>query len=739
MISTEILMSIGSGIGMIQEEEAAKAAAAAEKKKLKEEREFQLLIKNAELDQKNFEATLEDTRERDEFTAEALEKSNLAKNNANLAIERNKALGWNLIEGTNTPDPNAKQPVANFYTAADASWQKLMTVPPIKPDKTDPVVNDAFSVPVRQAGFKSKDVAAVLSVPSISSEDITKKAKNNNVTISDFSSYLVLNKGDSEEARLTKTLAWGIENADDIFRLRDNNDRKPYNDLVQTVNTLWTELGKTKTGALQTVGGKSGDQVRVPLINYMMNNVQDLEPLLKDDDFVEDTILKSLANELGLTPDDVRRQAGVSSTIVSEVDVDGTIPSPVGAISGGLSWAQGDDQTVSADVDDIIGDMATSMRSKNKVDLYGELDDLSQQNSKLIIEGVQESREYYSKPENRPLQAKQSGGGFTLKRTALNADSSKLDQALNLYAADPEMQFALAKASLGDTVTTGFAGVPQGTAYADQVAQEVLKEQREILFKGGASARQIQSRVGQLITLIEDYDQTGGVSGSLATFKVGIKDQAKKILGTFDDRFFASNFDEATGQDLEARQQFLKDRKETLSLLESSDQELSEAQQATLFRALTQALLYDVASMLQGGDFRNISDYDVRLARDAMGGLGTTFGSARNSLATLRSLEYEASRKLMFIREFSSGDVNNVVAASKLWYGAGYDSPEAASGRVSYFVETRVTRTKRPVIFTPQTEATRGVESFESQDVGGGVVYQDPKTGETILDLTTPK
>lgn len=70
--------------------------------------------------------------------------------------------------------------------------------------------------------------------------------------------------------------------------------------------------------------------------------------------------------------------------------------------------------------------------------------------------------------------------------------------------------------------------------------------------------------------------------------------------------------------------------------------------------------------MLQGGDFRNISDYDIRMAGSRIGNLMDLINNPKTARPVLEQLREQAQFQLEVTQAFTRGNIYDVAAASLL-------------------------------------------------------------------------
>jgi len=282
--------------------------------------------------------------------------------------------------------------------------------------------------------------------------------------------------------------------------------------------------------------------------------------------------------------------------------------------------------------------------------------DLGAQKGQLLYKTLAEAQQYYSKPENEIVQYNQGRLRFVESNLTAAPFYNKIGTVMSSLDRQPDLKFAFAKAILGEDVINTLPGFQAGGNInrAKLIAQEILPNEKGQAGHSAAatSGERLSTTMTSLIDLIEKEEVYAGVSGGVLIFADGFVAQATNILNQIQ----PSISDNMSPESRESVEEFLRLRDEV-------NRQGKNVSAEVMFRALSRAALYDVASMLQGGDFRNISDYDVKLAGDRLGGIFDNFTNLREALPTLRHLR-DDSRELMLInRAFAIGEMDEVAAA----------------------------------------------------------------------------
>jgi len=195
------------------------------------------------------------------------------------------------------------------------------------------------------------------------------------------------------------------------------------------------------------------------------------------------------------------------------------------------------------------------------------------------------------------------------------------------------------------------------------ISQNVTKEDIQDHANRSRAATNIINQVDLLTDLITKHGVKGGLSAEVLMTVPGMMNQFEAILDAVDLKPFSDDYRPLNPQlDMEARRDFNNLRADVKRGLRSGNVDAEK-----LYKAVSRALMYSVASMLQGGDFRNISDYDVRLAGERMGGIMGMMVDLETSLPTLAQLREEAAFMKTVSDGFATGDMGDIAAAAYLF------------------------------------------------------------------------
>jgi len=282
--------------------------------------------------------------------------------------------------------------------------------------------------------------------------------------------------------------------------------------------------------------------------------------------------------------------------------------------------------------------------------------DLGAQKGELLFRTLEEAQQYYSQPENELVQYNQGRLKFVSSNLTSAPFYNKIGTVMSSFDRQPDLKFAFAKALLGEQVINTIPGLQAGGNIdrAQLLAQEISPNEKGRAGHQAAanSGERLSTTMTSLIDLIEKEEVYAGVSGGVLIFADGFVAQATNILNQIQPNIT----DSMSPESRESAEEFLRLRDEIRKKGKNVSAEV-------MFRALSRAALYDVASMLQGGDFRNISDYDVKLAGDRLGGIFDNFTNLREALPTLRHLRDDSRELMLLNRAYASGTMSEVAAA----------------------------------------------------------------------------
>ena len=415
-------------------------------------------------------------------------------------------------------------------------------------------------------------------------------------------------------------------------------------DLDKVIDFLGTnllaEIEKTKK---EGKGDLKGTYFR-PVTSFLSI---DLFPnLYKNQKFLKEIVLPSLSTA---GQSELMRELNIPTNNPVEVDAEGGVTISTDPFNG-LSWAKNDEGDFNADFVKVMSEgAANSDLSQER--LYKILNGLSENQARKFFNTMKQTQAFIKTEGNAPVSYDMQGmptfNPNALLGTQLGDDIRK---ALSPFKTNPKLLISMTQAFFGEDAVEGFAGRTAGQDPSGLITKALNVKPGSIGQMITATDAIIKD-ADSLITLVEEYDAKGGLSGQLKTTFEGFKAQSLEILNSFTSTFSGREMNDNLRANIE--------------LIESTKAELAndEVNVEKLVQALQTSLLYNVASMLQGGDFRNISDYDVRLAQGRIGSLTNMFNDPESSLAVLRQLKAEAEFRKTINETYRGNNYEKTAAA----------------------------------------------------------------------------
>lgn len=418
--------------------------------------------------------------------------------------------------------------------------------------------------------------------------------------------------------------------------------------------TLWTNTWDTFSETSAVRQTTEDGIVRVEtILNYIPEEYRDV--LVRSPEFMDKVVMPTVSQSLGITKDQVFAELGLPAGGPADINEEGQIEVDVTEYAN-LSWAV-DKKTggYSGDFQTKMADIASSAGLTNS-DAYRLINKLGTTKSQRFLNNFTAAREWFAK--NEP---------FVVENNMVRLDGSRMAPpnvdvgAMLANFADPSDRMKMAKAILGKDVIEGIPGITEGGKISarQRISQDVMRKDIVDISKMEASATNIISDTSSLITLIDSKMVEGGLAGVVKTKGNALVSQAEKIMRRIN--FAALPTEGVSSADLDARRQAQASIQDALA-----DISKGEIAAEKLYNALTSSLMYGVASMLQGGDFRNISDQDIVLAGGRIGNLMDLLNDPETARPVLEQLREQAQFQLETTQAFVRGNIQDIAAATLL-------------------------------------------------------------------------
>lgn len=379
------------------------------------------------------------------------------------------------------------------------------------------------------------------------------------------------------------------------------------------------------------------------------------EILTRSPEFMDRVVMPTISQSLGITKNQVFADLGLPLGGPADINEEGQVEVDTTEYPH-LSWAV--DQQTSAYTGDFqtkMADIASSAGLTNS-DAYKIINGLGTKKAQTFLNDFTTAREWFVK--NEP---------FVVENNMVRLDGSRMmppnvdvGKMLANFT-NPADRMKMAKAILGTDVIEGIPGVTEGgkVSARQAIAQDVTRKDITDLAKMETSSTAIITDTTSLIELIDSKMVEGGLAGVVKTKGNALISQAEKIMKRIN--FSALPSEGMSSADLAVR-------REQRELIESAITDISKGEIAAekLYNALTSSLMYGVASMLQGGDFRNISDQDIVLAGGRMGSLMDLINDPETARPVLEQLREQAQFQLETTQAFVRGNVQDIAAATLL-------------------------------------------------------------------------
>lgn len=447
--------------------------------------------------------------------------------------------------------------------------------------------------------------------------------------------------------------------ADAIKLKEETGDEKPLNDLIRMTKTYWGQYTATV------------DPYELDEKTAILPSITEFDPRFgsdailggsKDRTFFDQAVYPTFDSSL-YSVEQAYTKLGLprGTPVDTVVGPDGTprrFEVPVENFTNLNSWAVENDE-FRGDVADTVYEISRLSEGKMKPsDVLRMFDGMGPQKSKETFDLIREAQTYFLNPENEIIQY--SDGILSVDERKLTTAPfyNKMGALLTQYDDEPDAKMALAKAIMGEDVINKLPGKKKkgDVNRAQQVALQQLPSEKGVIGmqNRAESGYRLSDTLTQLVSLIENEDVVAGVAGGFLIKSDAFFTQGAALIDAIN----------PVAPPLGASEEEVQAYNEFMDLKRTVQSQGRRINAEVFFRALSRAALYDVASMLQGGDFRNISDYDVRLAGDRLGGIFDNLANLKAALPALRQLRDDSREVALINDNFATGSMADVAAAT---------------------------------------------------------------------------
>jgi hypothetical protein len=423
-----------------------------------------------------------------------------------------------------------------------------------------------------------------------------------------------------------------------------------YDRLITLWNNTWNSYKETNEARQTTEDGI----VRVDtILSFIPEENRDV--LLQDPTFVDRVIMPTIDESFKVSRDQVLAELGLPMGGPADIDEDGKLEVDTNSYPH-LSWAI-DPKTnaYTGDFQQRIQEISTSA-GITQSETFQMLDGLGARKSQDFLTNFTAARKWFAK--NEPFVVRNNM--VTIEGSRMAPPGVDVGRMLQMFDS-PKDRMQVAKAILGPDVIDGIPGVTEGGKITamQALSQSALGKDIRDIAKMESSSTAIITDTTSLIELIDSGMVEGGLAGVIKTKGSAVVTQAEKIMRRLDFTSLPTNGVSVSDLEIRSEQQ---------ALVQDALGDISKGEIAAekLYNALTASLMYGVASMLQGGDFRNISDQDIVLAGGRMGNLMDLLNNPETARPVLEQLREQAQFQLELTQAFVRGDVSDVAAATLL-------------------------------------------------------------------------
>lgn len=498
-------------------------------------------------------------------------------------------------------------------------------------------------------------------------------------------------------------------NLEKFIDLADKGNPEPLNKAIKDVQMFWRNYSTSEQA-----------RMKIDENAYAVQTIFDYDPqymselAAKSPQFFNEVVLPTISDAIDMSANEIRAMHNLPLNGPVDVDPETLRVTVSTEEYNSLGWAV-DGEGYSGDFKSVVMDISESSGMPQS-EVFQTFNALGTEGSQALFTEYKEAQKWYA--ENTPYLVQD--GQLTLNTANLippNAD--RINNVLANFDEDPDKKHALLKSMFSNNLVNKLPGkIRGGKSVAQQlISNNITGDDTQDHVNRTRAATNIINQVDLLANLVEEYGVKGGISAEVMMTVPGLLNQFEAILDSVNLTPFGGDYTPLNPQlDMESRREFEELRAAAKESVRSGNVDAEK-----MYKAVSRALMYNVASMLQGGDFRNISDYDVRLAGERMAGIMGMAVNLESSGPALRQLREEAAFMRTVSNGFATGDLGDIAASAYMFNQRGAQRMTAESFLDRNFGATSG-RSKSPATTAPgRTGNVTGGQNLPRTPIDPGV------------------
>ena len=575
---------------------------------------------------------------------------------ASYAINVQEAEKWNT-EHANTP--GAKRAVATMD-----GLEFIDVVPKSEKDKKPYEANRLSPVKSLLPNDKHDAIIYPLNGDMNAYQEQIRTAESDDdlpVLGEDFVAFSYPTSGGAGDTRADRGLREATDflfrdgNLDKFITMAENGNSAPLDKAVKDLQMFWRNYSTTEQA-----------RMKIDENAYVVQTIFDYDPQYMSElaarhpKFFDEVVVSTVSDAVDMTANEIRQMNGLPTNGPVDVDPE-TLQVTVDVEEyNALGWAV-EDGAYSGEFKNAVLDISESA-GMTQSEVFKTFNSLGTQGSQELLKTYQDTQKWYA--ENTPYVL-QDGQPVLRMSNVVPPQADKINTLLANFDNDPEKKHDLLTAMMSNSIIDKLPGkIRGGKSPAQQlISNNVTGDDVQDHVNRVRSSTNIVNQVDLLLNLVEEHGVEGGLSAEVMMTVPGLVNQFEAILDSVNLQPFGGDYTPMNPQlDMEARKEFEDLRRDAKASVRSGNVDAEK-----MYKAVSRALMYNVASMLQGGDFRNISDYDVRLAGERMAGIMGMLVDLESSTPALRQLREEAAFIKTVSDGYASGNLAEIAASSYLF------------------------------------------------------------------------